>query len=115
MTEDEEKPSKSVPSQPGEVRSARGGIDRRRPGRLKHVSPWLIPLLRFKPPAEQVPARQEHPDENQPAEDDDDRDDDRSDDDERDDDDLGIVQGIAFALLLSIPFWVALAVFWYLG
>ena len=106
MAEDEQEPAESVPFRPEQALSTQGDVDRRRPGRLHYVSPWLIPLLRLKHPVEQVPAHQEHADEDQPAD---------RDDDERDDNDLGVVQGIAFAVLLSIPFWVALAVFWYLG
>ena len=115
MAEDEQEPAESVPFRPEQALSTQGDVDRRRPGRLHYVSPWLIPLLRFKHPVERVPAHQERADEDQPTDRDDDQDHDHSDDDERDDNDLGVVRGIAFAVLLSIPFWVALAVFWYLG
>ena len=115
MTNDEHEASRLVPCRPEEAPFTQGDIERRRPGRLTDVSPWLISLLRSKHPGEQVPAPQEHADDGQPADRDDDGDRDHSDDDERDDDDLGIAQGIALAVLLSIPLWVALAVLWHLG
>ena len=106
MTNDEHEASRLVPCRPEEAPFTQGDIERRRPGRLTDVSPWLVSLLRSKHPGEQVPAPQEHADDGQPAD---------RDDDERDDDDLGIAQGIALAVLLSIPLWVALAVLWHLG
>ena len=105
MTEDQEDPSDSVPPHPPDAPATQEAVDRRRQGRLKHVSPELVPLLRFKPSAEQMAAPQEHPDEALPA---------QGGDDEVGDD-SGIMRDIAFGLLLSIPFWVALAVFWLLG
>ena len=114
MTKDEHEPSRLVPSRPKEAPSTQEDIERRRPGRLKDVSPRLISLLRFKHPAGQMPAPQEPADDGQPTDRDEDWDRDHSEDDERDDDDLGIAQGIVLAVLLSIPLWLALAVFWYL-
>ena len=115
MIDHEQEPAKSVPPGRDDSPSAQGDVDRRRKGRLKYVSPRLIPLLRFKPPAEPVPAPQEHLDEDQSDDDEGDKDHNHDDDNERDDYDLGIAQGIGLALLLSIPFWLALAVFWYLS
>ena len=60
------------------------GIERRRPGRPKHASPELVPLLRGKycsvPPVEPLPAE----------------------------DDLAAAKGIALGLLLSLSLWAAL-------
>ena len=66
--------------------------DRRRPGRLKDVSPHLTPLLRFRPSAEQIAAARRDPAESE------------------DDDDLRPARGIALGVLVSLAFWVALLV-----
>jgi hypothetical protein len=68
--------------------------DRRRPGRLKDVSPDLIPLLR-DPIAIEIPSDDalapEHPR-----------------------DELGAAKGIVVSLLLAAPFWflIALGIWW---
>jgi hypothetical protein len=71
--------------------------DRRRPARVKNVSPDLIPLLRD-------PSGVEIPGENPPGAD-------------KVQDALGAAKGIAFGLLLVIPFWcfVALGIWWVFG
>ena len=73
--------------------------DRRRPGRPAAVDPQLVPLLRFKPSAEQIDAALAFP---SPAET-------AGPDAATDDaDGLGAARGIALAVLISAAFWAAL-------
>ena len=64
--------------------------DRRRPGRPKHVSPELIPLLRTS----ELPPTLDEGDEDMTLE---------------DADQLSGLRGIAFGLALSVPLWVGIA------
>ncbi len=67
--------------------------DRRRPDRLKGISPQLLPLLRFKPPPEDGEAAPEHSATSEDAE---------------DDDGLRAARGILFGLAICGLFWIAL-------
>jgi len=74
--------------------TAETATDRRRPERIEHASPSLIPLLR-DPIAVEIPP------------------DDKPDTDHVRDE-LGAAKGITLGLLLVVPFWglVALVVWW---
>lgn len=87
----------------GDGTPARSGLttetapDRRRPGRLKDVSPELIPLLR-NPAAIEIPSDAPLAPEHAR-------------------DELGAAKGIVVGVLLVIPFWllVALGIWWAVG
>jgi len=78
--------------------------DRRRPGRPAEVDPHLVPLLRFKPSAEQIgaarafPSPPDTPAADTPA----------ADPVTDDADTLRAARGIAFAVLISAMFWAML-------
>ncbi len=73
--------------------------DRRRPGRPAGVDPQLVPLLRFKPSAEQVDAAQAFPSPPESA---------AADAITDDADGLAAARGIALAVLISAVFWAML-------
>lgn len=73
--------------------------DRRRPGRPAEVDPRLVPLLRFKPSAEQIDAAQDFPSPPEAA----------APGAVTDDaDGLAAARGIALAVLISAVFWAML-------
>jgi len=85
------------------------GLERRRPGRLSHVSPHLVPLLRRQPadvrdqpvaPFDQPLAAPDHPpaESERPV----------ADADQDDTNDLAPAIGIAVGVALSAPIWVGL-------
>ena len=68
--------------------------ERRRPGRPRHVSASLIPLLRFRPSPEQMEAERRGP---------------ATSDDDEEDDDLQVARGIVFGVAISGLLWLLLA------
>ncbi len=86
LTTEREPTSKAIvpPVAPAVAEAA--ASDRRRPGRLKQVSPELIPILRT---AESAPTLEE--------------------DMALEDDQLAGMRGVAFGLALSVPLWVGIA------
>lgn len=84
----------------GQETAEPGNTDRRRPGRAEQVHPALVPLLRQSGGAgDAVAATTDAPagaDDGSPPP-------------ASARDDLGLARGIAFALLLTLPFWCAVA------
>jgi len=85
----------------GQEAAEPGSTDRRRPGRAEQAHPTLIPLLRQPagagdPTVASTDTRATDSDGSPPL--------------ASARDDLGLARGIAFALLLMLPFWYAVAV-----